>query len=259
MLAQQAVTDTIVSRQRRRLHARALEVLPTDADPLDIVRHAEQAGTPELGVDAVRSAATRAMKSGHLGRAYRLAAAGGALAPADGELAEVHALSALQTGRRAEARKVALDMLASAAPGDIRTRVQMEWLLTRVAIESGEMDEFERALARLIALTDVAEDEQRVDLLMKIAETTMVASRADALEWADRAFEITTPGTVLHLVASINLGSALTDVPGRREEGRRMLRRAVEAGAVEQDPMSTGRGRSTTCSARSSTPTTRTT
>jgi DNA-binding CsgD family transcriptional regulator len=228
VLAQQAVNDTIVSRQRRRLHARALEVLPADADPLDIVRHAEQAGMPELGVDAVRSAATQAMDSGHLGRAYRLAAAGGALAPADVELAEVHAISALQTGRQAEARTVALGVLASAAPSDTRTRMQMEWLLTRVAVESGEMDDFEHALARLIALTDVVEDEQRADLMMKIAETTMVASRVDALEWADRAFEITAPGTVSHLVASINLGSALTDVPGRREEGRLMLRQAVE-------------------------------
>ena len=69
VLAQQAVTESIVSRQRRRLHARALEVLPADADPLDVVHHAELAGTPEVGVDAVKSAAERAMAAGHTGRA----------------------------------------------------------------------------------------------------------------------------------------------------------------------------------------------
>ena len=55
----------------------------------------------------------------------------------------------------------------------------------------------------------------------------MLSSRTDAVEWAERAAAATLPGTPAHAVALINLGSTLTDEPGRREEGRRALREAV--------------------------------
>jgi len=228
VLAQQAVNESIVSRQRRRLHARALDILPSDADPLDVVRHAEQAGTPERGVDAVRTAATQALNAGHMGRAYRLAAAGAALVPNDLDLAEIHALSAWYTGRHAEACRVALAVLPSVDEGDLPRRTRLEWLVARAALNSGAMHDYDAAVQRLIDMSSTATDEDRAPLLARIAELTMLTDRADALEWAEQAFACAGADPEAQAVGLINLGSVLTDVPGRRHEGRQQLRTAVE-------------------------------
>ena len=79
------------------------------------------------------------MNAGHMGRAYRLAAAGAALVPNDLDLAEIHALSAWYTGRHAEACRVALAALPSLDEGDLPRRVRMEWLVGRSALNSGAM------------------------------------------------------------------------------------------------------------------------
>jgi DNA-binding CsgD family transcriptional regulator len=228
VLAQQAVTESIVSRQRRRLHGRALDILPPDTDPLDVVRHAEQAGTPERGLDAVRTAAKQALNAGHMGRAYRLAAAGAALVPHDLDLTEIHALSAWYTGRHTEACRVALAALPSLGAEGVQRRVQMEWLVARSALNSGAMDIYEAAVQRLIDLAGTTMGDDRALLLARIAELTMLTDRVDALEWAEEAYACAAPDTEAQVVARINLGSVLTDVPGRRHEGRQQLRSAVE-------------------------------
>ena len=76
---------------------------------------------------------------------------------------------------------------------------------------------------------------ERLQILDLLAEVTMLTSDDDAISWAEQAYAAfeevgAVPATVL-----VNLGAALTDVPGRRQQGRDMLRRAVELGEAAGD------------------------
>ena len=130
------------------------------------------------------------MAAGHTGRAFRLASAGAALAPQDQDLAEVYALSAWHTGRRADARRVALaQLLESLAAGRHADQGAdgVAGCPRRLRVGRHGRDTTPR-VATLIDLLDVDDrDDDRADLLARIAEITMLTSRLDAVDWAERA------------------------------------------------------------------------
>ncbi len=106
----------------------------------------------------------------------------------------------------------------------------MHWLLARLAwsaIDARAFRDHERALLDLL---DDASEQLEPELLVTIAELKMLAADPEEVAWGERAVNATI-GTPHAVRARVNLGSSLTNEPGRRHEGRAMLRQVVgEAG-----------------------------
>ena len=234
-LTREVVESTLLSRERRTLHRRALDVLPDDAAPVKILLHATQAGDAARTLEAARIGATFALTGGRPSMAERMATAGLQVDADDVPLNAVVARAAWQLGRHDQAREAAERTLLLAAQTDVALRAQLHRLLARLARDAGDFEVHRANVEALKVLLDTAVTDDRLQILDALAEVTMLTSDDDAISWAEQAHAAFEKVGVVPATVLVNLGAALTDVPGRREEGRVMLRRAVELGEAAGD------------------------
>ena len=240
-LTRETVESSLLSRERRRLHARALDVLGPDAAPLDVLRHAIEAGDARRQWEAAHRGAMPTLAGGHPCVALRMARAGLAVRPDDLDLTIVKATAAWRVRHRDEAATAArraIDLAGDAAPLVV---ARLHRLLARLAWETADRATHRSSTDAMIRLVDRVDKRHRAEVLASIAEATMLVDRADAVSWAERALDAATSNPELHAVALINLGSALTNERDRRHEGREMLRRAVAVTEVGSDSFAEAR------------------
>ena len=102
-------------------------------------------------------------------------------------------------------------------------------LLARIAWEAADPSVVRANVDGLLRQLDCANARERVGVLDALAEVTMLAADDRAVAWAEQSLAAYEACGDAPTAALVNLGSALTDVPGRREEGRQLLARAVAA------------------------------
>jgi DNA-binding CsgD family transcriptional regulator/tetratricopeptide (TPR) repeat protein len=224
-LTRQVVEATMLTRERRALHRRVLDRLPPDAEPAAVVHHAEAAGDHDRMRQAARRAAGVAFARGEVVRAMRMASIGLAGDPGDLDLHVILAKSAWQLRHRPEARQAAERAIELAVATHAST-AGLHWLLARLAWEERARDRFTAHLSALTAQLDGAPASELPELLTVIAELKMLAADDDEVAWGERAVAAA-EGTRFSMRARINLGSSLTNEPGRRAEGHAMMRLAI--------------------------------
>lgn len=234
-LTREVVEAGMLSRDRRALHRRTLDALGDEAPAAVVLTHAVEAGDRPRTLLAARDGAAAALSTGRVGVARRMAAAGLEVAPDDVELLTVHALASWQLRDVDTATVSAHRVIELVGDGDRRRAAACGRLLARVAWEVNDEPGFRAAVEGLLRQLDLAEDSERVYVLDAVAEVTMLASDDRAVAWAEESLAAFEASGTAPTAALVNLGAALTDVPGRREEGRRLLRRAAEATEVGGD------------------------
>ena len=234
-LTREVVESTLLSRECRALHRRALDVLPDDTAPVKILRHAILAEDATRTLEAARNGATVAVAGGRPAMAERMATAGLQVDAGDVSLNWVVARAAWQLGRHDQARDAAERTLLLASETDVALRAELHRLLARLARDAGDFEVHRANVDALKGLLDTAGIDDRLQILDVLAEVTMLTSDDDAISWAEQAHAAFEKVGVVPATVLVNLGAALTDVPGRREEGRVMLRLAVELGEAAGD------------------------
>ena len=166
VLAQQAVTESIVSRQRRRLHARARGA--TSRRRPTRCRTSRRAGRDTRGRGRSREVgrqraqwrrATPGARSGSLPQAPARTTGSGLGGGLRVECMAHRAPPPMRVGLRSPLWSPWQTMMS-------RTRVRMEWLVARVALELGEMAEYDAAVEALIGLVESIPAEDRADLAL---------------------------------------------------------------------------------------------
>jgi DNA-binding CsgD family transcriptional regulator len=240
-LARETVESSLLTRERRRLHTRALDVLGPDAQPLEVLRHALEAGDTVRQCEAARRGAAPALAGGHPSVALRMARAGLDVRPDDLQLTIVKANSAWRLRHREEAAGAARRAIALAGNGEPLVVARLHRLLARLAWETADREAHRASTDAMVELVDRVGAQHRAEVLASIAEATMLVDHDDAVAWAERAMDAAASHPELQTAGLINLGSALTSVRDRRHEGREMLRRAVELTADGPDAFSEAR------------------
>ena len=234
-LTREVVESALLSRECVALHRRALEVAPDDTPPVKILRHAILAGDAAQTLEAARKGATVAVAGGRPAMAERMATAGLQVDSGDVSLNSVVARAAWQLGRPDQAREAAEQTLLLAPEIDVALRADMHRLLARLARDAGDFAVHRVHVDAVKGLLKSARVDDRLRMLDVLAEVTMLSSDDDATVWGEQASAAFEEVGVVPATVLVNLGAALTDVPGRREEGRAMLRRVVELGESAGD------------------------
>jgi DNA-binding CsgD family transcriptional regulator len=239
-LVRDAVESQLLGRERRRLHARALNALQEAScvDLADLARHAAGAGRYDEFVALAREGVGHYLARGSTHQALRLAADALAEAPNDTELLAGAARAAWLVGMHDEALGYAETWCrVAAATGRPEDLAPASVQLVRLYHELDRTDELWRTLnelENLVATLPAGEDRARV--LACIAQTYMLQDRSeDAVTWADRAVEEADRAGAREVRAQalVERGSALGSIPGRFEEGEAALTDAIaEAEAV---------------------------
>ena len=225
-LARNAIRASIPIAARRRLHAEILAaLLAADADPADIVHHAEAAGAEDVVADYALVAARRAAALGSNREAYshyrRAADFVDRLPPREqATVLEEHASAAYVVGRLEVAfpaieRAIAIhrELGDEAAVGHC-TRV-----LSRFHWFAGD-----GALARATALEAIAileplgESVELAGAYSGLSQLAMLAEHADqAFEWGERALDLASRlgDESTHAHALINIGTAKVQLDHR--------------------------------------------
>jgi ATP/maltotriose-dependent transcriptional regulator MalT len=191
-LVGETVSAGLLGRERRRIHEAALAVLLEADEPDDvaIAHHAAAAGAVGVMLDAVRRAATDAVRRGAAYQALELAELGLSEAPEDSSLNELATRAAWLVG--------ALDDAAEHASRWVRTSVDRDDLVDesrarrlamRVAWDGGDDVAHAEQHRRLATLVDrMPEGEDRAAALADLAQANMLAGRVAAtIDYADRA------------------------------------------------------------------------
>lgn len=237
-LARETVESSLLSRERRRLHARALAVIGPDTQPFEVFRHALEAGDTLRRYEAARRGAAPALAAGHPSAALRMARGGLEVRPDDLQMTVVRATAAWQLRHRDEAVAAAQRAIALAGNEELPIVARLHGLLARLAWESADKKAHQASTNAMIELVDQVAAPHRAEVLASIAEATMLGEHDDAIAWAQQAMNAAATHPALQTAGLINLGSALTNVRDRRHEGREMLRRAVELTADGSDTFS---------------------
>ncbi len=233
-LVRDSVSQQLLGRQRRRLHARVLSVLGDSPEYAVRARHAYGAGRLDEFVDLAREAAAAALASGSTFEALRLATAALREEPDDPALLLTAAQSAWLVGAFDETKAAAerLHCVASAA-GDVERQADaLRWRI-RAAFEQSDTEARDAGLGMLEALLDhLPAGESRVAALVAIAQTHMLAGRPGlAIEWADRAQPEAERGEFVHLAVQSRLerASAAARLPqADAAESARVLRAIID-------------------------------
>ena len=229
-LTREVVENSLLTRERRALHRRALDSVPPGAEPGAVLRHALQAGDARRTLDAAKRGAAPALANGRPALAARMASAGLEVEPDDIELTSVLARAAWQLRHRDQACHAARRTLDLADEADVQLLARSHHLLGRIAFEVVDVAAHRASVDALIELLERADAGDRPLILNSLAELTMLSSEVDAVRWAEQALlELDDAGSA-EAPMMVNLGAALTDVPGRREEGRQLLRRVIDMG-----------------------------
>ena len=247
-LTREAVAGALLGREQRRLHERALAELTAigSDDDAALARHAAGARRDDELVAHARAGAERAHREGSPAQALTLAEMGLTEAPGDLALRSVAARAAWAMGLITEVERHADAWLRGAeAAADAASQAAALRLLAIAAQYGGQPEAYERlvddALRRAEALgpgPDLAWS------LAYRAQADMLLGREDeAVAWSERALAmIDEVGcTEIRPYALTNLGSALTRVAGREEEGLGLLAQAREEAAAGGDRLTVAR------------------
>lgn len=234
-LVRDAVEGQLLGRERRRLHAVALATLKEQgsADLARLAHHAAGAGEYDELLVLAREGVDHYLRQGSSHQALVLALAALPEAPDDVVLLEGAARAAWLTGQPEEAVPYAerWERLAR-RDGDLDAESAALRLLARLLHEVDREDDLWAKVAEIEALAErLPAGEERAKNLACLAQVNMLTDHPEeAVAWADRAIEEADAAGAkqVRAQAMVERGSALSDVPGRFEEGYLALTEAVE-------------------------------
>jgi DNA-binding CsgD family transcriptional regulator/tetratricopeptide (TPR) repeat protein len=246
-LVRDAVEGQLLGRERRRLHACALDVLRANArsDVAELAAHAARAGHYDELVELARDGVGTYLASGSTYQALALATAALAEAPDDRVLLAGAARASWLLGLDDEAAAHARRWYELAArEGSVEERSRACRLLGRASFELGDATTLWRLVDEAIALAgELPDGEERAAALAFVAQAHMLESRSDAaVEWADKAIAVAeaVDAKGIRAQALVERASAIAMIPGRSAEGAIALREAaLEAEAVGDDVLLT--------------------
>lgn len=193
-LVRDAVSATLLGRQRRRLHERILTVLREAAEPAaSLAIHARGAERYDEFVELAREGARSYLSGGSSFAALRLASDALAEEPDDLALLATATEAGWLVGMYEEAEATASHWLACAvATGDRVSEYDARRLQMRLAFEQCDAARVDAMLAVYIDGMDGLDDPRaRARALVTVAQNHMLQGRHDeAVEWADRALAL---------------------------------------------------------------------
>ncbi len=249
-LARNAITSSLPAVTRRQLHAAILDVLlAADADPADIVHHAEAAGAEEVVAEYALVAARRAaaLESNREAYSHYSRAADFAerlSAPERATLLEEVAGAAYLAGRLDDAFAAigrAIDIYGEL--GDRAGVGRCTRVLSRLHWYAGDGEPAQaKALEAIAILEPLGESVELARAYSGVAQLAMLAENVQALTWADSALELAgrLGDNSTHAHALVNLTCArlqldpsetaglyrahgVADAAGEREDATRAL------------------------------------
>jgi DNA-binding NarL/FixJ family response regulator len=238
-LVRDAVERQLLGRERRRLHATALEAGKQlgSTDLAQLARHAAGAGQYDEMVELAREGVTHYLGRGSSHQAMVLALEALPEAPDDPVLLEGVARAAWLTGQASEALPYAERWESLARLDGLAAQSAASRLVVRLLYELGRTDALWPKVAEIEALAEgLPPGEDRARNLACIAQMHMLNDHPEeAVLWAERAVEVADEADAkpVRAQALVERASALGDVPGRTAEGEQALREAIaEAEAV---------------------------
>jgi DNA-binding CsgD family transcriptional regulator len=235
-LVRDAVENQLLGRERRRLHERALDALrqtvATDlADLADLAHHAAGAGRYDEMVELAREGVAHYLDIGATHQALRIAVTGLTEAPDDLDLLAGATRAAWLIGAHDESWGHAEHLLQLTSGQTNGRRAAAVGLAARIAHERSDHDQMWQLVEELEQLVDaLPAGEERAATMAAIAQIDMLNDKAaEGIEWAERAIgEAEQVGAKqVRAQAMVERGTALTDIPDRRDEGRAALVEAV--------------------------------
>ncbi|MDY7101318.1 MAG: LuxR C-terminal-related transcriptional regulator [Actinomycetota bacterium] len=230
-LTAECIAGELLSRERRRVHRDALELLTArgDADPAALAVHAAGAGDTDAVVDAARRGAVEYRQRGVCRRALWIAELGLESAPEDLVLLAEAATAAWMSVRLDDAADHAARWLAAARRSE-RPEDAVAALVSaaRIAHDLGDRETSRRRREELCELVaQLGPSEERARAVAAVAQLLMLDHRAvEAVAWADRAAgEAAAVGLdEARLAALVEKGSAMLDIAGMEAQGAELLR-----------------------------------
>ncbi len=231
-LLREALTASMLGRQRRRLHEAALDALLAggEADPALVAHHAWAAGRYDDMVAAARRGTESYLAIGSAYQALQLAEMGLDEVGDDLQLLAGAARAAWLADLIDDATRYARrwhDL--SDTPQD---RAAALYLLVRLASDADQLPEMNARTEELEALLDqLPPGEHQARAMVAIAQSMMLRGRnAESVAWADRAIAIAETYGLrdVTLAALVERGSALVASPATLDEGRELLAGLVE-------------------------------
>jgi DNA-binding NarL/FixJ family response regulator/tetratricopeptide (TPR) repeat protein len=233
-LTREAIAGELLGRERRRLHEKALAGLHEagSSDWAAIAWHARGAGRYDDLVSAARTGAADYLQRGASLEALRLAEEGLAEAGADLELEMYASKSAWLVGLT----DVAIEHgerwhAATRREGVPQREVAALIHLARLYFEADDTERQWEAVWSCMRVAEPLGGEPLARAYALVAEAYMLGERHDeAVEWSDRALALADEigHAAARVTAVVNKGSALIEMPGRRQEGIALLAAAVE-------------------------------
>jgi DNA-binding CsgD family transcriptional regulator len=234
-LAQEAVEEELLGRERRRLHQAALDALRAagSTDEAALANHARGAGRHADMVVAARAGAARYIAQGSTYQALQLAELGLSEADDDTELLLVAARAAWLAGLLDEAAGHADHLLAVArSTGDLESESAALRLIVRLHWELGDVDAMKDATDEVLAVIErLGKTEEQGRAMALLAQSFMLRGFNDeAVAWADQAIVTADQLGLPHVrvAAEVEKGSSLCSMPGRFEEGAQLLARVAD-------------------------------
>jgi DNA-binding NarL/FixJ family response regulator len=235
-LAREAISDQMLGRQRRRLHAIAFDVLAAggSADLALIAHHAKGAGRYDDMVAAARRGVKEYLRMGSAYQALQLAEMGLEEVPGDPHLLAGAARSAWLAGLLDDATRYAKLRLRAATDGGntAEERSGALRLLARLAWESNRRDSMAELTDRLVQTIDELPDgAERAYAMVAVAQSYMLRDQNPlAVEWADRACELADRLDLpaIRVGAGVEKGSALASDAHNADAGHALLREVAD-------------------------------
>jgi len=244
-LVREAITGSLLGRERRRVHECALDALLARAAadgkpahrglsvggaPAMVAYHARGARRYDDMVDAARAGSVAYLQIGSVYQALQLAEMGLEEAAHDTTLLGAAARAAWLAGLLEDAVSYTRRWRDRAAtPED---EVNALGLLVRLLYETDDIDGMRTTTNEVeLMLDSLPVGEQRGEAMAAIAQSYMLADdNGTSLEWSRRALEFAEEHQLpqTRLAALVEHGSALLDFMERREQAREMLLGAAE-------------------------------
>jgi len=234
-IAREAIASSLLGREQRRLHERALQVL-RDAGSRDhaaMARHAHHATRYDDMVEEARLGAREFLNHGSTYQALQLAELGLTEAEDDVELLGIATRAAYLVGLIDDGADYGDRWLAQArAADDVSVEADALALRMRLAYELADFDAMAHFTDELIQAVDrLPTDEERARAMVWAAQSYMLRDRSDpALEWADKAYELAERDrlTPVRIAAMVEKGTVLLWDQATRDDGRALLETAIE-------------------------------
>lgn len=236
-LVRDAVAGQLLGRERRRLHARALDALGDSCDLAARARHAEGAGRFDEFVDLARAAAAEALARGSSFAALRLADDALTEAPDDPTLLGIAAEASWLVGADEETEAIATRWIQSAhAAGDISGEADATRWLARAAFERGDHERQETLTRRIAQLAEtLPAGLARARAMVAVTQNHMLLGHGDETRaWGERVMaEATALGAIaepIRIQAAVELASVPDDAGcmAADDEGRSALLAALD-------------------------------